>query len=190
MFRVPPRSDSRRFPPREAGLIAGIVARDLPYYDAAIAERSVPAINRFARCMAFSTTRCPIATSSRPSSAICGVPPRSSRGRGMRTGAEYREALRDGRKVWVLGEGLVEDVTTHPATSAMVAEYVAWYDRHFDPAWHDTLIAPADARPCRHRPGPMSCRRPPPIWSAWAGPSPRRSSSAPATSPTPRPTAT
>ena len=36
----------------------------------------------------------------------------------MRTGADYRESLRDGRKVWVLGEGRVEDVTTHPATRA------------------------------------------------------------------------
>ena len=36
----------------------------------------------------------------------------------MRTGAEYRAALRDGRRVWVLGEGLVKDVTTHPATRA------------------------------------------------------------------------
>ncbi|HVB15827.1 MAG TPA: 4-hydroxyphenylacetate 3-hydroxylase N-terminal domain-containing protein [Stellaceae bacterium] len=61
----------------------------------------------------------------------------------MRTGAEYREALRDGRKVWVLGAGLVEDMTTHPATCAMVEEYVAWYDRHFDPAWQDILFAPA-----------------------------------------------
>jgi aromatic ring hydroxylase len=61
----------------------------------------------------------------------------------MRTGAEYREALRDGRKVWVLGEGRVEDVTTQPATSAMVEEYVAWYDRHLDPAWQDILFAPA-----------------------------------------------
>jgi len=60
----------------------------------------------------------------------------------MRTGAEYREALRDGRKVWVLGEGRVEDVTTHPATQAMVEEYVAWYDRHFDPAWQEILFAP------------------------------------------------
>ena len=46
----------------------------------------------------------------------------------MRTGAEYRAALRDGRRVWVLGEGLIEDVTSHPATRAMVDEYVAWYD--------------------------------------------------------------
>jgi len=61
----------------------------------------------------------------------------------MRTGAEYREALRDGRKVWVMGAGAVEDVTTHPATRAMVEEYVAWYDRHFDPAWQDTLLMPA-----------------------------------------------
>ena len=59
---------------------------------------------------------------------------------GLRTGAEYRESLRDGRNVWVLGEGAVDDVTTHPATRAMVDEYVAWYDRHFDPAWQDTLL--------------------------------------------------
>src|SRR3982074_1961816 len=61
----------------------------------------------------------------------------------IKTGAEYREALRDGRKVWVLGEGRVEDVTTHPATRAMVEEYVAWYDRHLDPARRDILFAPA-----------------------------------------------
>ena len=59
-----------------------------------------------------------------------------------RTGAEYRDALRDGRKIWVLGQGMVEDVTTHPATSAMVDEYVAWYDRHADPAWQDILLTP------------------------------------------------
>jgi aromatic ring hydroxylase len=64
----------------------------------------------------------------------------------MRTGAEYREALRDGRRVWVMGEGLVDDVTTHPATRAMVDEYVAWYDLHFDPTWQDTLLTPPDAR--------------------------------------------
>jgi hypothetical protein len=39
----------------------------------------------------------------------------------MRTGAEYREALRDGRNVWVMGEGKIADVTTHPATRAMVS---------------------------------------------------------------------
>ncbi len=40
----------------------------------------------------------------------------------MRTGAEYREALRDGRVVYVMGEGRVDDVTTHPATRAVVEE--------------------------------------------------------------------
>jgi aromatic ring hydroxylase len=61
----------------------------------------------------------------------------------MRTGADYRETLRkDGRRVWVMGEGQVADVTTHPATRAMVEEYVLWYDRHFDPRWQETLIAP------------------------------------------------
>ena len=60
----------------------------------------------------------------------------------MRTGAEYRAALRDGRRVWVLGEGFVEDVAEHPATRAMADEYVAWYDRHFDPAWADVVLTP------------------------------------------------
>jgi 4-hydroxyphenylacetate 3-monooxygenase len=67
----------------------------------------------------------------------------------VRTGAEYREALRDGRRVWVIGEGLVEDVTVHPATRAMVDEYAAWHDRHFDPAWQDVVMTapdPAGAR--------------------------------------------
>ncbi|HTT80463.1 MAG TPA: 4-hydroxyphenylacetate 3-hydroxylase N-terminal domain-containing protein, partial [Stellaceae bacterium] len=64
----------------------------------------------------------------------------------MRTGAEYREALRDGRKVWVMGEGPVEDVTTHPATRATVEEYVLWYDRHGDPAWQEALWPPAGSK--------------------------------------------
>jgi 4-hydroxyphenylacetate 3-monooxygenase len=62
----------------------------------------------------------------------------------MRTGSEYREALRDGRRVWVIGEGLIEDVTVHPATRPMVDEYVAWYDRHHDSEWRDLLLAPPD----------------------------------------------
>ncbi|HWD60342.1 MAG TPA: 4-hydroxyphenylacetate 3-hydroxylase N-terminal domain-containing protein, partial [Stellaceae bacterium] len=64
----------------------------------------------------------------------------------MRTGAEYKEALRDGRVVYVMGEGRVDDVTTHHATSAVVAEYVVWHDRHRDPAWAETLLNP-EGRP-------------------------------------------
>ena len=63
----------------------------------------------------------------------------------MRTGADYRAALRDGRRVWVIGEGRVADVTTHPATRPMVEEYALWYDRHFDPAWRDILLSPYQA---------------------------------------------
>jgi aromatic ring hydroxylase len=62
----------------------------------------------------------------------------------MRTGAEYREALRDGRRVWVMGAGAVDDVTTHPATRAMVDEYAAWYDRLRDPDWQAVALAPPD----------------------------------------------
>ena len=69
----------------------------------------------------------------------------------LRTGAEYRDALSDGRKVWVAGAGEVDDVTTHPATRAMVDEYVAWYDRHHDPAWADKLLTSADGA-CSRRP--------------------------------------
>jgi aromatic ring hydroxylase len=63
----------------------------------------------------------------------------------VRTGKAYREALRDGRRVWIVGEGLIADVTEHPATRGMVDEYVDWYDRHFDPAWQDVVLTPPDA---------------------------------------------
>jgi aromatic ring hydroxylase len=68
----------------------------------------------------------------------------SGEGGVVRTGAEYRESLRDGRNVWVFGEGPVEDVTTHPATKPMVDEYAAWYDRYFDPEWQDVLLTDPD----------------------------------------------
>jgi aromatic ring hydroxylase len=67
------------------------------------------------------------------------------RGTVIRTGAEYRDSLRDGRKVWVIGEGRVDDITTHPATRAMVDYYVDWYDHHRDPAWQDILLTPPEA---------------------------------------------
>jgi len=37
------------FPPAEAGMIAELIRRDLPYYDAAISPQSVESMNRFAR---------------------------------------------------------------------------------------------------------------------------------------------
>jgi NitT/TauT family transport system substrate-binding protein len=41
----------RRFPPRETGLIAQIVARDLPYYDASISETSIAGVVGFGRAL-------------------------------------------------------------------------------------------------------------------------------------------
>jgi len=39
----------KRFPPRETELIAQIVARELPYYDATIGEQSIAGVIGFAR---------------------------------------------------------------------------------------------------------------------------------------------
>jgi ABC-type nitrate/sulfonate/bicarbonate transport system substrate-binding protein len=39
----------KRFPPSEADLIAELIRRDLPYYDATISEEAVVAMNRFAQ---------------------------------------------------------------------------------------------------------------------------------------------
>jgi len=68
----------------------------------------------------------------------------------MRTGADYRESLRDGRNVWLTGEGPMEDVATHLAASAMVDEHVECYDRHFDPEWRDVPLTWPDASGQRH----------------------------------------
>jgi ABC-type nitrate/sulfonate/bicarbonate transport system substrate-binding protein len=37
------------FPPQEAGMIAELIRRDVPFYDPAISEKTVEAMNRFAR---------------------------------------------------------------------------------------------------------------------------------------------
>jgi aromatic ring hydroxylase len=44
----------------------------------------------------------------------------------------------------VVGEGPVHDLTTHPATRAMVEYYTEWYDHHHDPAWQDILLTPPE----------------------------------------------
>jgi len=45
----------------------------------------------------------------------------------IRTGAEYRESIRDGRRVWIDGER-VEDVTSHPAFKPIVDIRARIYD--------------------------------------------------------------
>jgi NitT/TauT family transport system substrate-binding protein len=43
------RVGAKLFPPEQAALIAELIRRDLPYYDAAIAPKTVAAVNRFAQ---------------------------------------------------------------------------------------------------------------------------------------------
>ncbi len=56
----------------------------------------------------------------------------------MRTGEQYLESLRDGRRVYVGGE-LIEDVTTHPKTRGYAQAIAEYYDLHLDPAHEDVL---------------------------------------------------
>jgi len=56
----------------------------------------------------------------------------------MRTGEQYLESLRDGRRVYVGGE-LIDDLTTHPKTSGYAHVIAEYYDLHLDPEHQDTL---------------------------------------------------
>src|SRR4030095_10137223 len=119
---------------------------------------AAPPRGRIAPPAAWSTRRRPTSGASGTvrwwSSTNSTTPRRSSTPRdegvsAVRSGAEYRDGLRDGRRVWIIGEGLVEDVTLHPATRPMVEEYVAWYARPRAREWQDVVLAPPDARGAR-----------------------------------------
>jgi 4-hydroxyphenylacetate 3-monooxygenase len=56
----------------------------------------------------------------------------------IRTGAEYRESVRDGREVWIGGER-VEDVTIHPAFRPLVDIRARIYDMAHEPALQETM---------------------------------------------------
>lgn len=56
----------------------------------------------------------------------------------LRTGEEYKESLRDGRRVWYQGEW-VDDVTAHPATARAIDFQAGIYDAQFDAQTRDTL---------------------------------------------------
>jgi NitT/TauT family transport system substrate-binding protein len=49
----------KRFPPSEAGLIAELIRRDLPYYDPAISPQTVAAMNGFAQTIGLLSTPVP-----------------------------------------------------------------------------------------------------------------------------------
>jgi len=51
----------------------------------------------------------------------------------IRTGAEYRDSIRDNREVFINGER-VKDVTTHPMFKPVVDIRARVYDMQHDPA--------------------------------------------------------
>ena len=57
---------------------------------------------------------------------------------GIRTGAEYRESLKDGRTIYVNG-GRVKDVTTYPPFQGVIDSLAMLYDLQHDPA-HQKLL--------------------------------------------------
>ena len=60
----------------------------------------------------------------------------------IRRGEEYLESLRDGRRVWLMGQR-VEDVTTHPALAGCARSVATVYDLQHDVAHHDLLTIPS-----------------------------------------------
>ena len=97
-------------------------------------------------------------------------------------GCRYRASLRDGRRVFVLGEGWS---TTSPpirrpgrwSRNTWPGTTGTWIRRG-----RDRLLTPPSPAGTRTRRSVTSCREPPPISSPWDGASRRRPSSAPATS--------
>src|SRR4030095_7783334 len=56
----------------------------------------------------------------------------------MRTGAQYRDSLRDGRQVWINGEK-VKDVPTHPAFKPIVDVRARIYDMAHEEKTRDVM---------------------------------------------------
>ncbi|AEA24441.1 4-hydroxyphenylacetate 3-hydroxylase family protein [Pseudonocardia benzenivorans] len=56
----------------------------------------------------------------------------------MRTGRQYLDALDDGRRVWV-GDELIDNVATHPATRAFARLTADFYDLHHRPDLEEVL---------------------------------------------------
>jgi aromatic ring hydroxylase len=60
----------------------------------------------------------------------------------IRRGEEYLESLRDGRRLWLMGQR-VEDVTAHPALAGCAHSVAAVYDLQHEPAHHELLTMPS-----------------------------------------------
>ena len=60
----------------------------------------------------------------------------------IRRGEEYLESLRDGRRLWLIGQR-VDDVTTHPALAGCARSVATVYDLQHDPIHQDLLTMPS-----------------------------------------------
>jgi 4-hydroxyphenylacetate 3-monooxygenase len=60
----------------------------------------------------------------------------------IRRGEEYLESLRDGRRLWLMGER-VEDVTTHPALAGCARSVAGVYDLQHDGEHRELLTIPS-----------------------------------------------
>lgn len=60
----------------------------------------------------------------------------------IRRGKEYLESLKDGRRLWLMGQQ-VEDVTTHPALAGSAHSVASVYDLQHDPTYQDLLTMPS-----------------------------------------------
>src|SRR6202043_2160969 len=61
---------------------------------------------------------------------------------GVRTGAEYRERLKDGRTIYANGER-IKDVTTYPPFQRTIDSIAGLYDLQHDPAYQSLLTYPS-----------------------------------------------
>src|SRR5215218_8328687 len=57
---------------------------------------------------------------------------------GARTGQNYVDGLRDGRRVYHAGEP-IPDVTTHPGFTGTIRTLMRLYDQQHDPAYADAM---------------------------------------------------
>lgn len=73
----------------------------------------------------------------------------------IRTGSQYRDSIRDGRRVWMNGER-VKDVTTHPMFKPLVDIRARMYDLQHEAALRDALTY--DEGDGERHPSPTSCR--------------------------------
>ncbi len=57
----------------------------------------------------------------------------------LRTGQDYLESIRDGRRIYIGGERIT-DVTTHPAFQRAARTVAGLFDLAFEPATRDTMV--------------------------------------------------